>query len=107
MFDTLKFQELIKVNSKNGWVFDELCFPKVDEELTSEDKKRVADINVDEGVYTLRITLRDDKQLKPQRMIKLRTDVEKGQWFISKYVEKRKQPPFTSAILTRTQKWRK
>ena len=40
-------------------------------------------------------------------MIKLKTKVEKGQWFINKYVEKGKQWPSPSTTLTRTQKRRK
>ena len=79
----------------------------MDEKPIPKGKKQVVEINGEQGVSTLKITLKDDKKLKSQRMIKPKTEVKKGQWFINKHVEKRKQPPSSSIVLIRTQKKKK
>ena len=57
VFDRLKFVEPVKNDSKKGRVFDRLHFPSMDEKHIPEGKKQVVEINIENGVSFLRITL--------------------------------------------------
>ena len=100
----LKFLDKEKLSIAKGQTFNRLQFPKVDEDLIPIGKRRVANVNVEEGVSSLRVTIQDDKQIRPHRMIKPKTEVKKGQWFLNKYAKKEKQQLSMLATLARTQK---
>lgn len=65
-------------------LFDRLTFPTVDEAPLPEGKRKIAEFNLEEGISTLRITVLNDEQVKPARMIKPKAEVEKGQCFLKK-----------------------
>ena len=90
VFGKLTFPNETKKILTEGQIFDRLQILKVDEELILIEKRKVAKINVENGVSSLRIIIRDDKQMRPQRMIKPRIEVKKGQWFFNNYVKKEK-----------------
>ena len=58
-------------------MFDKLQLFKVDKEPIPKGKKWITKINVEKGVSSLRINIRDDKQLRLQRMVKPRINNEK------------------------------
>lgn len=52
-----------------------------------EGKKRVAKFNIKNDMATLRITVRNDDCVIPKRMIKPLAEVERGHWFLNKYMK--------------------
>ena len=61
VFDRLKFHDKVKLSLIEGKIFYRLQFPKVDEDPIPKGKKHVAEINVEEGVSSLKITIQDNK----------------------------------------------
>ncbi|KAJ8564554.1 hypothetical protein K7X08_001014 [Anisodus acutangulus] len=67
--------------------------PQIGEEPLPMAKQRVAEFNVKEGIYFLCITMREDGQLRPRRMIKPTANIEEGKWFINHTSGKKEAPP--------------
>lgn len=92
-----KLQPRPKVEGKVGTL-------PIDDSAIPKGGKRIVEFNVVNGMATLKITVRNDDCIKPKRMIKPSADIEKGHWFLTKYVKDKVAQP---RILTRTQKRRK
>ena len=90
VFYISKFLHKAKPSSIEGHIFCKLQFPKVDEDSIPNGKRCVTKISIEEGVSSLGITIQDDKQMRPHKMIKPRTMVKKGEWFLNKYIKREK-----------------
>lgn len=75
----------------------------IDDSPILEKGKRIAEFNVVNGMATIKITVRNEDDIKPKKMIKPSAKVEKGHWFLNKYVKSKVEQ---LQVLTRTQKRR-
>ena len=69
------------------------------------DSKRAVAVNYSRGESMLRITVRNDESAEDAKMIKLKVESNKGEWFINKYCKGKPAEP-QPFQLTRTQKKR-
>ncbi|KAJ8555383.1 hypothetical protein K7X08_012879 [Anisodus acutangulus] len=61
----------------------------------------VVDCNINEGVSSLRITTRNEDQMRPRRIIKPAANTEEGKWPVNQAPEKKETPP---RVASKTQK---